>query len=81
MIAEHIEEDGFLPDFSYSLRARMSEASFHEWMRRLDVDPTDDRAHYGDVGSSSIGEQSESTATTKTVSAPSKRCAGDAPRR
>lgn len=57
VIEEHIEEDGFLPDYNYSMRARMSEPSFHQWMRRLGVEPTDDPARYGDVGPHDISQQ------------------------
>lgn len=57
IIEERIEEDGFLPDYNYSLRAHMTESTFHEWMRRLSVEPTDDPTHYGDVGPYDISQQ------------------------
>lgn len=57
VIEENIEEDGFLPDYNYSMRARMSESSFHQWMRRLGVEPTDDPARYGDVGPYEVDQQ------------------------
>lgn len=39
--------DTFLGDYTYTLRARMSESEFREWMRRLDVEPTEDPSRYG----------------------------------
>lgn len=44
---EQVFSDDFLGDFEYVLRARMSESSFREWMRRLDVQPTEEPGRYG----------------------------------
>ena len=47
VIEERAVVDDFLGDFEYVLTARMSESSFREWMRRLQVAPTDDPNRYG----------------------------------
>lgn len=47
VVHERALADSFLGDFEYVLRARMCEEDFREWMRRLDVPPTDDPAHFG----------------------------------
>lgn len=50
MLEERALVDDFLGDYEYLLRARMSERSFHEWMRRLAIEPTDDPSRYGAPG-------------------------------
>lgn len=60
VIEERISEDDFLGDFEYVIRARMSERIFREWMRRLDVQPTEDPTRYGvplDYGEHECGSE------------------------
>jgi hypothetical protein len=39
VVREEIVEDGFLPDFSYTMDATMTDAQFDDWMRDLGLVP------------------------------------------
>jgi hypothetical protein len=39
VVEEKIQDELFLPDFTYELRARLSAEEFVEWMARLNVPP------------------------------------------
>lgn len=47
VVEEWAMEDGFLPDYSYRLRARMRERDFEGWARSLDLVPAGPRTFEG----------------------------------
>ncbi len=45
-VHEWIREDGFLPDYSYMLKAKLTEKQFREYVERLELTPHSPMRHY-----------------------------------
>jgi hypothetical protein len=49
-IHEWFREDGFLPDYAYKLKARISDKEFHAYVKRFELTPHHpDRQYSGDI--------------------------------